>query len=257
MLEALPGVPTTSTTLNGWDTELAEPFDLILRLPTTFTAPDRSAAFSAVDRSGKYWLVRESLERLWIYGQRVPNSKLTRHYFQMQWGLQRTRIHRAIVCLAELMRDRKRSGELTLDISGFKKEIAALRSSLALTAPGGGAGFLTATQVQALKYICLNVGLGSEVRVYFHQEIELRSRIGGLFLPKPLPEALSSIPDALEVALHNGNLFDLRPPCLQIPPIESSGSPVEQMKAMNRLLETGLSDEVVRTLDDYIATFPG
>lgn len=235
----------------GWDTALAQPFNQVAKLPRIFTASNRVETFSASDRDGKYWLVRESAEKLWLYSRDNSRRKFGRHYFHPDWLLRGSTIYQAIVSLTELIKNRKAVGELTLDISGFKEELQRLRSTVSLVGPPARIQ-LHSNQALAIEYLCLSLGIGSVVRLYVHENLELHGSGARYRLSKPLPAILHCMRPALEVWQHDrGNLFDLRAPFVEIGPIEDSGSPIEQMKAFRRLFDGGLSDEVAKALDQY------
>lgn len=240
--------------LEGWDTSLGQPFEQVARLPRVFAASNRVEAFSATDRDGKYWLIRESACKLWLYSLDHSGRKIGRHYFNPDWLLRGSGIYRAIVSLNELIKSRKAAGELTLDIIGFQNQLALLRSTVRLVDPSVKI-HLFPTEILALEYLCLALGVHGDARLYVHEQMELHGSDVRYRLPSPVPAPLSTITPALEVwQFDRGNLFDLRAPSVEIGPLRHPSSPVEKMKAFRRLFEAGLQDEVADSLDQYATT---
>lgn len=244
------GLLAGSQELPGWDTVLARPFDLVAVLPPIFKASNKFEAFSATDHDGKYWLIREAHDKLWLYFIDHSGQRISRHYFQLDWMLRGSGVYRAIVSLTELMRSLKQAGELRLDISDFKDDLHALRSTIALVRPGAAIQ-LTRLEAAALDYVCLVLGIEGDARLYVHEDVELHASNVRYRFPRALPAILSFIRPALEVCQHDrGNLFDLRAPFVEIGPIEGP-SPIAQMKAFRGLFDTGLTEEVARALDQF------
>lgn len=243
--------PIGSHELPGWDTVLARPFDLVAALPPIFQASNRSEAFSATERNRKYWLIREDSDKLWLYSLDHSGQRISRHYFQLDWLLHGSSIYRAIVSLTELIKSRKQAGKLTLDIFGFKQDLYALRSTIALVRPAA-VSQLTPLDAAVLEYFCLVLGIDGEARLYFHENVELHASNGRYRFPRPFPDAFNWIRPTLEVWQHDrGNLFDLRSPFIKIGPVAGLSSVVEQMKAFRRLFDVGLTDEMAKSLDHY------
>jgi hypothetical protein len=236
----------------GWDSTLAAPFELICSLPRIFTASQPRETFSAQDSRAKYWVVRESSDKLWLYCLDRGSSQFTRHYFHLGWSLRDTSVERAVTRLTELIRSRRALRELTLDISEFQQEIRDLRSAVELVAPRTKV-HLSTEDAQALEYLCLSLDCGPSARVYLHDCAELHGEPGIFRLPQPLPKALRWMRPSLEVWLHNGNLIDLQTPFVEIGAIGRSSSPIETMKAFASLFESRFPEEVAKSLDDYIA----
>lgn len=238
--------------------DLANLLDMLDRLPNTFHRDCAESGFGARDELNEYLIATPRSPKLPLFGNGFffyERSRAERswrqHCFAVCTMVNGLPIGRSLQAFGSTLEERERSGARDLCVSELKRGFLDCRDHVDFI-ENDEHPEPNATVREALIYVFASAGLTGSAGIILGEPFLVTHEWAGAIckLVGPLPRPFDNLKPALNFGFLQGQLLTLGAGSLDVD--APNYSPIDRMKAVNRLSQLGLSDGDINGLDELI-----